>query len=160
MGQYMGERVTGWARWVGAASVTLALSGCGSNPTAAQPTNGSITAQVDGGSFTGTTIAATYISGILGMAGTDAQGRTIGIGGQVPGPGTYTVGVTSPANFSLTIGSAGWQAAILLGSGSLTVTSISAAGAKGTFQFTGGPVPGTAATGTKVVTPGAFDVKF
>ncbi len=156
----MGERVREWARWVGPAAVALALSGCGAAPTAPQLANGSITAQIDGGSFTATSIAATYTSGIMGLAGTDAQGRTIGIGGQIPGPGTYTVGVTSPANFSVTIGGAGWQAAITLGSGSLTVTSISATGAKGTFQFTAGSVPGTTATGTRVVTAGAFDVKF
>ena len=156
----MGTRIARWVRWVGPTTMALALHGCGSNPTGPQLTNGSITAQIDGGSFTATTIAATYTSGIMGIAGTDAQGRTIGLGGQVPGPGTYTVGVTSPANFSVTIGSAGWQAAITLGSGSLTVTSISAAGAKGTFQFTAGPVSGTTASGTKVVTAGAFDVKF
>jgi len=149
-------------RWFGGCTLVaaLALSGCGSDPTAPPLTNGSITAQIDGGSFTATTIAATYQSGIMGLAGTDAQGRSIGIGAQIPGPGTYTVGVTSPANFSVTIGSAAWQAAITLGSGSVTVTSISAAGAKGTFQFTAAPLPNTTATGTKAVTAGTFDVKF
>lgn len=143
-----------------ALALTFTLGGCSTEPSVPQPTNGSITAQIDGGGFTATTVAATYFNGIMGLAGTDSQGRTIGIGGQVLGPGTFTVGVTSPANFSVTIGSASWQAAITLGSGTLTVTSISAAGAKGTFQFTAAPLPNTTATGNKVVTTGAFDVKF
>lgn len=146
--------------WVGAVAAVGLLVGCGSSPTAPAPTNGAITATVDGGSFSAVTVAGTYTGGIMGLGGTDSQGRTIGIGGQIPGPGTYPIGPTSPANFSLTIGTASWQAAITLGSGSLTVTSISAAGAKGTFQFTAGPVPGTTASGNKVVTQGAFDVKF
>ena len=149
-----------WLRPAGAVALVLAMGGCSTQPTAPQPTNGSMTARIDGTNFTATAIAATYTNGILGLGGTDSQGRTIGIGGQVPGPGTFTVGVTSPANFSVTIAGAGWQAAISLGSGSFTVTSISAAGAKGTFQFTAGPVPGTAATGNKVVTAGGFDVQF
>lgn len=156
----MGTSIKGWARWVGPAALVLALHGCGSDPTAPQLTNGSITAQIDGGSFSATTIVAAYTSGIMSIAGTDGQGRTIGIAGQIPGPGTYPVGVTSPANFSVNIASAAWQAAITLGSGSVTVSSISAAGAKGTFQFTAAPLSGTTATGTKVVTAGAFDVKF
>ncbi len=149
-----------WVVRAGAAGLTMALCGCGTNSNLLQPTNGSMTAKIDGTSFSAAAVSATYTSGILGLGGTDSQGRTIGIGGQVPGPGTYPVGVTSPANFSVTIGGAGWQAAITLGSGSFTVTSISATGAKGTFQFTAGPVPGTAATGNKVVTAGAFDVTF
>ncbi len=152
-----GQRIRS-AGMVGALALTLV--GCGTETTAPQPTNGSITAQIDGGSFSATTVAATYTNGIMGLGGTDSQGRGIGIGGQVPGPGTYTVGVTGTANFSVTIGSAVWQAAITLGSGTLTVTSISAAGAKGTFQFTAGPVPNSTATGNKVVTAGTFDVKF
>ena len=156
----MGPQRTERAWQAAALALTVALAGCGSQPTAPQPTNGSITATIDGGSFTAATVAATYTGGILGIGGTDSQGRTIGIGGQIPGPGTYAVGATSPANFSVTIASAGWQAAITLGSGSLTVTSISAGGAKGTFQFTAAPVPRTTASGTKVVTAGAFDVRF
>lgn len=149
-----------WVIRAGAAGLTLALCGCGTSSNVLQPTNGSMTATIDGSSFSANSIAATYLSGILAVGGTDSQGRGIGIAAQVPGPGTFTVGVTSPANFSVTIGAAGWQAAITLGSGSVTVTSISATGAKGTFQFTAGPVPGTAATGNKVVTAGAFDVTF
>jgi hypothetical protein len=148
------------SKWVALAGMVGGLAGCGNSPTAPVPTNGSITATVDGSSFSAVTVAATYTGGIMGLGGTDSQGRTLGIGGQIPGPGTYTIGPTSPANFALTIGSASWQAAITLGSGTLTVTSISAAGAKGTFQFTAGPVPGTTASGNKVVTQGAFDVKF
>lgn len=119
-----------------------------------------MTATIDGGSFSAVAIAAAYSGGIMGLGGTDSQGRTIGIGGQITAPGTYPIGPTSSANFSLTIGSASWQAAITVGSGTLTVTSISATGAKGTFQFVAGPVPGTTSSGNRNVTQGAFDVTF
>lgn len=141
--------------------LTAMMVGCGSDPVGPGLANGSLSARIDGSSFNAdVAIAATYSGGILALAGTDAQGRTVGLGGQVTAPGTFTVGPTNPTNFSVVIGAAGWQSAITLGSGSLTVTSISATGAKGTFQFTAGPLAGTGATGNKVVTEGAFDVTF
>lgn len=137
------------------------IAGCGSDPAGPGLDNGSMSARIDGSAFNASVaIVATYSSGILAIAGTDGQGRTIGLGSQVTAPGTYTVSAANPTNFSVTTGSAGWQAAINLGSGTLTVTSISATGAKGTFQFTAGPLAGTGATGNKVVTEGAFDVTF
>ncbi len=151
------------AMFAGLAGLVLAatMAGCGSDPAGPGLANGSMSAKIDGSNFNASVaIAATYSGGILAIAGTDGQGRTIGLGGQVAAPGTFTVGATNPTNFSVTTGSAGWQAAITTGSGSFTVTSISATGAKGTFQFTAGPLAGTGATGNKVVTEGAFDVTF
>lgn len=151
------------AKFAGLAGLALAavMVGCGSDPAGPGLANGSFSAKIDGSAFRATVaIAATYSGGVLAVAGSDGQGRTIGFAGQVAAPGTFTVGPTSPTNFSLVTGSAGWQAAITLGSGSLTVTSISATGAKGTFQFTAGPLAGTGATGNKVVTEGEFDVTF
>lgn len=151
------------AKFTGLAGLILAamLVGCGSDSTGPALANGSLSAKIDGSTFNANAaIAATYSGGILAIAGTDTQGRTIGLGGQVTAAGTFTAGATSPTNFSVVAGSAGWQAALTLGSGSFTVTSISTTGAKGTFQFTAGPLAGTGATGNKVVTEGAFDVTF
>lgn len=152
------------ARVVGLAGLMLAamLGGCSSgDPASPQLANGTVTARIDGSGFSATVaIAATYSGGIFAVAGTDAQGRTIGFGSQVLAPGTFTVGAANPTNFSVSAGASSWQAAVTLGSGTLTVTSISAVGAEGTFQFTAGPLAGTGATGNKVVTQGVFDVTF
>jgi len=152
------------ARIAGLTGLMLAamVVGCSSDdPVSPRLANGSLTARIDGSSFIATVaIAATYSGGIFAIAGTDAQGRTIGLGSQVLGPGTFTVGAASPTNFSVSTGAASWQAAVTVGSGTLTVTSISAVGAEGTFQFTAGPLAGTGATANKVVTQGVFDVTF
>lgn len=136
--------------------------GCSSDDPVGPPlANGSLRARIDGSSFSATVaLAATYSGGILAIAGTDAQGRTIGLGSQVLGPGTFTVGAADPTNFSVSTGVASWQAVVTAGSGTLTVTSISAAGAEGRFQFTAAPLPGTGAMGNKGVTQGVFDVTF
>jgi hypothetical protein len=48
------------------------------------------------------------------------------------------------------------------GSGTLTIATLTAAGATGTFAFTAVPpqAGGAGATGTKVVTNGTFNVTF
>ena len=151
--------------WAAAALVSIGLAGCGSTTDPTGPTNGSLTAKIDGSSWSAATIAVTYASGILAIAGTDAGGRTVGFGlGPVSAPGTFPSGPTSPTNASLQIitGSTAqaWQAAQTLGSGTVTVTAISATHAAGTFQFVVVPVAGTGATGNKAITQGAFDVTF
>lgn len=145
----------------GAVIVALAV-GCGSDSTGPDVLdNGSMSAKVDGASWSATTaIAATYNSNILGIAGTDAAGRSVGFGAAVSAPGTFTIAVTSPANGLVNEAGKAWQAAGSVGSGTITITAISATGAKGTFQFTAAPVAGTGATGNKVVTEGVFDVTF
>ena len=123
--------------------------------------NGSMSAQLDGASWVASTaIAAAWSNNILTIAGTDGQQRTIGMGAQVSAPGTFTIAATSPANGAVNLGGPVWMAVGNLGSGSITVTSISATGATGTFQFTATPVAGSGATGNKVVTQGVFDVTF
>ncbi len=46
------------------------------------------------------------------------------------------------------------------GSGTVTIVTLSATGATGTFSFTAPPVAGTGATGDKIVSAGAFNVTF
>ena len=53
-----------------------------------------------------------------------------------------------------------WHALSTVGNGTVTLTSISATGAAGTFAFTAPAVASSGATGSKVVTNGSFDVKF
>lgn len=119
---------------------------------------------IDGAPFNGTATAALNVAGVFSVGSSNA-GSTITLGfGALSGVGTTTVGPISPTNATLTIptssSSPGWAANTAGGSGTLTVTTYSAAGASGTFSFTLIPIPGTGATGNKVVTAGTFNVTF
>ncbi len=139
----------------------LVLGACSDDPTGVELANGSMSARVDGASWSASTaIAATYTNGVLGIAGTDGSGRSVGFGALATAPGTFTIGATSPANALVNEAGKAWQAAQSIGSGTITITAISATGAAGTFQFTAAPVSGTGATGNRVVTEGVFDVTF
>ncbi|HWF87093.1 MAG TPA: hypothetical protein VG222_19685 [Vicinamibacterales bacterium] len=78
------------------------------------------------------------------------------------GPGVYALGPLSTANAFLLVGNpaAGWNAAVGIGSGSVTVGALTATGASGTFTFTMNAVPNSTATGTKAITEGVFNVTF
>jgi hypothetical protein len=143
----------------------VALGGCGSSTQPSGPGNGSLTAKLDGSNWNATTIVATYPSGILAIAGTDNQGQTIGFAvGPTTATGTFPVAITSGVNASLTVASGSsaqsWNAVQTSGSGSVTLTTITATHAVGTFQFTVVPVPGTGATGSRSITQGSFDVTY
>ncbi len=154
-------------RPVALTALLLSIAACGSDTGPSDPPdlpNGTMSARIDGSSWSATiAIFATYNNGILAIAGGDAVSggtRTIGIGAQVTAPGTFPIGGTNPANGLVTIGTSTWQAAAGIGSGSITITAISATGARGTFQFNALPVANTPATGTRAVTEGSFDVTF
>jgi hypothetical protein len=125
---------------------------------------GTITAQIDGVTFSGVVGAATNQSGIFATAASN-NGNTITLGfGALAVVGTTSVRATSPTNANMVIVSGGsgqsWAASTSGGSGTLTIASINSTGASGTFAFTMVPVAGTGASGTKSVTNGTFSVTF
>jgi hypothetical protein len=83
------------------------------------------------------------------------------IGFVAAAPGTFTVGVTlSGLNAILTSGGLNsWFANPAGGSGTLTLATLTATGATGTFQFTMVPAAVSGATGNKTVN-GSFNVTF
>ena len=79
--------------------------------------------------------------------------------------GTYTLGlvpgVTGAQGATLSVGGALlWSADTTNGNGSLTLTSLSATKATGTYFLSLAPIVVTGATGTRVVASGVFDVNF
>ena len=77
-------------------------------------------------------------------------------------PGTYVVGMVNPTNSNFIVGgsnSAGWSATPTAGSGSITITSITANRITGTFTFDAAPTTGMAA-GTLQARSGKFDLSF
>jgi hypothetical protein len=124
------------------------------------PGTGSIGAQVNGQPWSATTRGATHVSGTLTITGTDASQRTVLVAAaNVTAPGTFqlTLGNPNGAIASVIEGGAIWSSSLSGGSGTLTVSILTATRVAGSFTFTG--VPATvSATGTRAVTGGQFDL--
>lgn len=155
------------------ALLTLALASCGDDksPTGTGGTGGgggsggstiTMTATVDGQPWTAVSINAFDQSGII-VVGSSNVGGTIGIGFgfSSTGPGTYDVGLNEITNFNVTgLSGSSWGASGVRGSGTLTITTVTATRLVGTFEFTAPLVVGTGPPATRVVTNGVFDLEL
>jgi hypothetical protein len=158
---------------------TIAALGCGGgddaddgNPTGPPTggnTNGSMAATINGASWR--SIGAVSVSrqpqqNVIGFAGTGQAGSTtyavsIAISNAVS-TGTHNLNIFAGGDgSSLIIGSSaalGWATASQGGSGTLTITTLTANRIAGTFSGT--LVPAGHSAGNLVVTGGTFDVTF
>lgn len=128
------------------------------------PANGTSSMKIDGDDWSATTTLAIFNGGLLGFSGSDGCNplRTFAWALLPNGTGTYTINLNDFAglNARLIVGNtATWQSAPLTGTGTLTITALSATAAKGKFEFTLIAASG-GATGQKVVTSGTFDLKY
>jgi hypothetical protein len=141
-----------------------------SSGTAAAPKHqGSMSATVNGASWESVVISAAAIQGgVLRVAGQDhMEAPFVAVGIAVPPKvGTYTVSAATGASVagSLVEADSGrtfrqWNADWKAGSGTVTLTTITATRAAGSFSFTLVHVV-TASTGTKVIANGKFDITF
>lgn len=153
-----------------AATIMAALLACGggnggpagpNNPNL--PNNGTLSARIDGVQFTaiGIQVAASQNPPIIAIGAADAAGRGLGFAfSTANGTGTQSIGITSLANCSLTEGGQGWLATQSMGSGTITITTLTANRAAGTFTFTVLGTTATATPPTRQITQGTFDVTF
>jgi hypothetical protein len=154
-------------RTVSAALLAIALAaGCGGDATGPAD-GGPMSAIIDGARW-----SASSSAGAIQVVRTDqfivVAGSSIDLVAisfsipNVTGPGTHPVVPPSPysAFVNEQFGERSWISSLPGGTGSVTVTSVSATRIAGTFQFEAVPVPNTAATGKRVVTDGRFDVEF
>ncbi|HKT78788.1 MAG TPA: hypothetical protein VJP86_01115 [Vicinamibacterales bacterium] len=124
--------------------------------------SGTLTANIDGASFKAVCIVFnTTVGNAFGLGGVDGftgnfKNFAFGTDKSV---GTHTVGLGSVTNAGLIIGTSGWHANSATGSGSVTITTLTAHNAVGTFTFSL-PAQGPPATGTKSITNGSFNVTF
>ena len=128
-----------------------------------------MTASIDGLSFSAISVTAAQSSGILAVGGTSAFSSpylvlTIAIPAAV---GTYQLGPLTVPNASLSQNSAisvlKWVTVLGSGgSGTVTLSTLTSTSATGTFSLILVPGPGVGGTptGTRVVTNGVFSVKF
>jgi hypothetical protein len=124
------------------------------------PGTGTIGAQVNGQAWSGLVRSATHVNGTLTITGTDTSQRTILVAAAlVTTPGTYQLNQGNPngAIASVIEGAAIWSSSVSGGSGTLTVTILTATRVAGSFTFTGLPAT-PSATGTRAVTGGQFDL--
>lgn len=147
--------------------LAFAVGACSSSDSPTDPTgvSGTFTATVDGQTWNGQ-IEATR---------TGYNGFTFGVVGEDGGVQiALTVDTSDPANqppatIDLTTGSTGaeiseggnfWYAVGSGGSGTLTLNSLDASGASGTFSFVAGPVANSAPASTRSITNGSFNLTF
>ena len=125
--------------------------------------NGTLTLKHSSTSWSASlSVQAANTNGVINITGSDSNANQGAITVyQATGPGTYKIGhVGNPGNSGRwTQGLAqtdSYMANSVIGSGQITFSELSAAGAKGTFQFDGYNTDQQKV----VVTEGSFDVKF
>jgi hypothetical protein len=149
-------------------SLTLVLVACGGDDDgglmepetpATGPANGTMTATVDGNSWTAIQIVVVRTSSVVSVAGGSSAAEALAIAWQDQGIGTYIIGGTPIATANMNDGGNVWSASGVQGSGSVTITAISATSVSGTFTFTA-VIQGAGSPETRTATNGAFTVDF
>lgn len=151
--------------FLGIAALTLAAACGGGGDDDPQGPGGATnwSALIDGEEWTGLGNAARSAGGIYTITGADASGGAISISlYNIPGPGTYALGMNATGFGGTAIVSeaspiSGWATVLNGRAGSVTITTLTDTRIAGTFQYTAAAQNG-AATGTRVVTEGEFDM--
>jgi hypothetical protein len=146
------------------ALVALTAAACGGGDGDDDPHgpngNENMTARVDGENWGGMGNAARSAGGIYTITGADGTGGLSIQLYNIPGPGTYPLGMNATGFGGTAIVSepgAGWSTPINGRAGSVTITSLTDTRIAGTFEYQATPINGTA-TGTVEVTDGEFDM--
>jgi Family of unknown function (DUF6252) len=130
--------------------------------------NGSVTATIDGGSFSASALVnISYVNTVLTVQGTDTFGKSIQIQLTAPGTGTYNLygnvqgsatynpGLSALGKVYSSIGcNADLPQTGFTPNGTITITSLTTPKIEGTFQFKCAEINSCA--DQKVVTAGAF----
>ena len=148
------------------AALLLAVAfGCGGKKTTTGPNPGGtgaglMSATIDGSPWTAIAVTTSLVSGGRIISGSDVA-RSVAITFVASGTGPQQTGSTSIVSCIIIIGSQSWQAGLSKGgTGNVTITTLTATRAVGTFVFT---APGSTASttpATRVVTSGTFDVRL
>ncbi len=125
-------------------------------------TTSSIKAKVDGTSWDGSAAAVGSFKTNQLLVSGQGNGMYITIVlYDISTTGTYQLGVlTNNHNVNIIEGSKSWLVSPQLGSGTVTVSTLTATEVTGTFSFTAPPSPNTPGIGTKTVTEGTFSIKL
>jgi hypothetical protein len=139
------------------------LVGCKSGDSGAEPPEdlvvGTITARIDDFAWRTTAAIGVYSGTRLAVAGS-ADNLTVGFGISTLSPGTYAVGGNFAPSGSMAQGVTVWEANTAGGSGTLTITSSEGREVAGTFSFTMVRTSGTGTPVQRVLTQGAFNIRY
>lgn len=144
--------------------VALACGGGSKNPAGPDNSNngstgGSMSASIDGTAWSSIAVYTGKASGIAVISGSDIA-RTVTISFATTGIGTQTIGPGSVAGGQVAVGLQAWQAKEGgLGSGSVTLNTVTSTHAVGTFAFTAVATQGVTPA-QRQVTNGTFDVRY
>ena len=127
------------------------------------PNNGSLSARIDGVQYSpvAVQVGVSQNPPFIAIGSADAAGRALGIGfSTANGTGTQSIGISSLANANFAQGGAGWLATQSIGSGTITITTLTANRAAGTFTLTLEATDAGTNPQTRQITQGVFDVTF
>ena len=137
-------------------SITMACEGCGGSTGCAADNAMTVAGLVDGEAYCGEVDNVLVSPGNINVASSNAASTVsvnFGFGAAV---GTTMVGQNVPLSFQVETPSGVGTAAEMVGSGSLTVVTLTSTTAAGTFNCVAQPVAG--GTASRVVTNGSFRV--
>ncbi|MCC6318762.1 MAG: hypothetical protein IT361_13860 [Gemmatimonadaceae bacterium] len=146
-------------------SLAACVSACGGSSTAPIPTpnSGSITARIDGASWSsGQGAAAVHAApGLYAISGISVGSYTMALTlNNIRGPGTFPLGVGPqvPGGYVvLSNASGGWATPLSGAAGTITLTTVTDTRIVGSFSYNAEPV-NVGTTGTRAVTNGAIDM--
>ena len=138
-------------------SSTTTITGTNNNNSSAP-----MSATIDGAAWSAQLPSASYTNNLVVVAGVDnALTASVSFGFGATAPGTYSLGFANPNGGTGIIVKSGksWGTSLQGGTGSVTLTTLTAHHLVGTFTFNA-VASGGGAAGTSVVTNGKFDITF
>ncbi len=133
--------------------------GAGTGPTTSTATS-TMSATIDGQNWTAVQVQVQHNGGDVEISGNDGRSLGIQLGFLATGIGTLTFGTGVPAGATVSLGNTVWVAGTYTGSGSVSVTSLSASEIKGMFAFTAHSDAVGVQPADRSVINGRFDVIF
>jgi hypothetical protein len=149
-----------------AALCIVACSGGGSStaspagPTTNNGSTRSMSANIDGATFSAVTILVDAGNGYILLGGGQPGQATLDLTLAAGGTGTQTIGQGAATAANVIIGGQIWVASGVTGSGSVTLTTLTSTHAVGTFTFTAKAALDSYTPAIRQVTNGKFDVTF
>jgi len=162
-------RLTSKLLLLGSVATLVACGGDDDNGTVNPNNRGTMTATIDGQSFSGSAAAAaTYSGNVLGFGAVQASGNNstlvVFVLNNVTGPGTYSLAAAANGIVTVTETSGtttrSWNSALAGGTGQVVVTQLSGGRAIGTFTFSAPAATQSGATGTRTATNGQFNIEL
>jgi hypothetical protein len=123
------------------------------------PGTGGLSATIDGNSWTASNTTANRTASLMSIIGWGPGGVAVNLHLTQPAEGEFRVGPQDALlNLNIGEGTRGWVASGGMGSGVVTITTLTDDRVAGTFEFTAVLIMGSPPPQTRVVTAGTFDM--